>query len=85
MSARELFVSTAEGAEEIEEIKVGDKDGYKAAIDTSENVDSLVIGFEVEGVLVVVIGGAAAGEIDKFEETMMDIAANIEYGTPAAE
>ena len=90
--AFELMASSFAGEDEgteagaVKEIKVGDKDGFRTDIsDEASNSEGFVIGFEVDGTMIIAVGVTSTGELGDFESTLLAITDTIEYSAPAAE
>lgn len=89
MGAREAFdmmavslASEGSGGGEVKEIKIGDKDGYRVDASPVDGTDGIILGFESNGALVVVIGVSADGKIGDYEDATLKIAETVEYSAP---
>ncbi|MBN1679767.1 MAG: hypothetical protein JW966_05710 [Anaerolineae bacterium] len=70
---------------EIESLKVGGQDAYKAKV-TDADTEGFILGMDIgDGNMIIASGVGAKGELDKFEDTAMKIIESVTYTAPAGE
>ncbi len=87
--AREAFdmmavalASEGSGGGDVKETKIGDKDAYRVDASPVDGTDGIILGFESNGALVVVVGVSADGKIGDYEDATLKIAETVEYSAP---
>jgi hypothetical protein len=67
---------------ELEKASFGDYDGYRFAMPDDET-DGMYMGIEIDGQVILAAGVAASGELDQYEDTLVDIFGSVSYSAPA--
>ena len=74
--------SEGAGEAEISDLKVGDKDAFRADVSPEDGTDGFIVGFEADGALILVVAVSAEGEIGNYESAALSIAETVEYSAP---